>query len=81
MTAPPESLQGGTTDSIGDPVIVGVVTVSDRAHEGVYEDLSGPAILQFLQQAIESPWTARYRVIPDDQSTIETTLKSLVLTL
>jgi molybdopterin biosynthesis enzyme MoaB len=44
----------------------------------VYEDLSGPAVLQFFQEAIKSPWTAQYVVIPDEQPVIEATLKDLV---
>lgn len=45
---------GGTPDSVGDPAVFGVVTVSDRASSGVYQDLSGPAILQFLTEAVHS---------------------------
>lgn len=71
-------IAGGSPSSIGDPAVFGVVTVSDRASSGVYEDLSGPAILQFFQEAIHSPWTAKYVVIPDEQPIIEATLKDLV---
>lgn len=71
-------LSGGSPSSIGDPAIFGVVTVSDRASSGVYEDLSGPAILQFFHEAVASPWTAKYVVIPDEQPIIEATLKDLV---
>jgi molybdopterin adenylyltransferase len=49
------SLCGGTAESIGDPAIFGVVTISDRASAGIYDDLSGPAILQFIHEAIKSP--------------------------
>ncbi len=44
----------GSTDSVGDPATFGVVTVSDRASGGVYADLSGPAIVQFLTEAVRS---------------------------
>ena len=47
-------LQGGRKDSLGDHVRFGVVTVSDRASTGVYDDLSGPAMLQFLSEAVDS---------------------------
>lgn len=47
-------LSGGTSESIGDHIKIGVVTVSDRASAGVYEDLSGPAILKFFDEALES---------------------------
>ena len=50
--APP--LEGGSEVSIGDLAIFGVVTVSDRASAGAYSDLSGPAILQFFNEAIKS---------------------------
>jgi hypothetical protein len=75
---PPVQLLGGDPLSIGDPAVFGVITVSDRASSGVYEDLSGPAILQFFHEAIESPWTAKYVVIPDEQPVIEQTIKDLV---
>ena len=63
---------------MGDPAKFGVVTVSDRASSGVYQDLGGPAILGFFAEAIRSPWEAVYRVIPDDQEGIESTLIDLV---
>ncbi len=50
--APP--LEGGSEASVGDLAIFGVVTVSDRASAGAYSDLSGPAILQFFNEAIKS---------------------------
>lgn len=46
--------RGGDSDSSADHVKFGVVTVSDRASAGVYDDLSGPAILQFFKEAIQS---------------------------
>lgn len=53
------------------PPRFGVLTVSDRASQGVYEDLGGPAILQFFSEAIASPWSAVYRLVPDEQPLIE----------
>ena len=53
MTQEPP-LQGGSQDSVGDPAILGVLTVSDRASRGTYSDESGPAILQFFQEAMKS---------------------------
>lgn len=47
-------LEGGSTSSIGDCATFGVLTVSDRASQGVYRDESGPAILQFFREAIKS---------------------------
>jgi len=56
---------------------IGIVTVSDRASRGEYEDLGGPAIANYLNEVLTSPWAAEARVISDDQELIETTLKEL----
>lgn len=55
------TLSGGNKESIGDHVKLGVVTVSDRASAGIYDDLSGPAILHFFEEAIESRSAASFR--------------------
>ena len=47
-------------------VKVGVLTVSDRASRGEYEDLGGPAIVDYLTAQISSPWEAVRRIVPDD---------------
>lgn len=56
---------------------IGIVTISDRASTGVYEDLSGPAIRATMKAYLCSPWEEVYRLIPDEQPIIEATLKSL----
>lgn len=56
---------------------VGILTVSDRASRGVYEDKGGPAIKAWLTQALTSPWEAVARVIPDEQHEIEAALRAL----
>lgn len=56
---------------------IGIVTLSDRAAAGVYEDLSGAAIRQTLTEWLKSPWEAVYRLIPDDGPGIEKTLIEL----
>lgn len=56
---------------------IGIVTVSDRASRGEYEDLGGPAIRDYLDEVLESNWEPIARVIPDVQSTIEQTLIEL----
>lgn len=56
---------------------IGIVTVSDRASRGVYEDRGGPAIREYFQQILQSPWEAVSRVISDDRSLIESTLREL----
>ncbi|HEY8505027.1 MAG TPA: molybdopterin adenylyltransferase, partial [Gemmataceae bacterium] len=59
------------------PVRIGIVTVSDRASRGVYEDKGGPAVREFLTEALSCPWEPLARIIPDDQATIERTLREL----
>lgn len=76
----PIATRGGSEASIGDSARFGVLTVSDRASSGVYKDLSGPAILQFFQEAVESPWEAVYRVVADEQPDIEAALIDMVST-
>jgi molybdopterin adenylyltransferase len=56
---------------------IGVVTVSDRASAGVYEDRSGRAIEETLGRWLASPWHAEYRLVPDEQPLIEATLRAL----
>lgn len=56
---------------------IGILTISDRASAGVYEDRGGPAIRDWLTQALVSPWEAVARVIPDEQAQIETALCEL----
>ena len=55
----------------------GIITVSDRASSGEYNDLSGPAIEAFLEEALTSDWEVVCRVIPDDQAGIEQSLIEL----
>jgi len=57
---------------------IGIVTISDRAYAGVYEDQSGPAISEWLEKTLASPWEGIPRLLPDEQKKIETTLKELV---
>ncbi len=56
---------------------IGILTASDRASAGIYEDISGPAIVDTLNDYLASEWQPVYRVIPDDQSTVEKTLVEL----
>lgn len=56
---------------------IGIVTISDRASQGIYEDLGGPAIVQYFHDVLDCPWQAVPRLIADDQPTIEATLKAL----
>jgi molybdopterin adenylyltransferase len=56
---------------------IGIVTMSDRASAGVYEDLSGKAIRDTLTAYLQSEWEPVYRLIPDERATIEHTLVEL----
>lgn len=56
---------------------IGIVTVSDRASRGEYEDLGGPAIRTYLDEVLTSPFEAVARVISDDQDGIEATLREM----
>jgi molybdopterin adenylyltransferase len=56
---------------------IGVVTVSDRASAGIYEDKGGPAIREFLARHLTSRWESVNRVISDDVGTIARTLRDL----
>lgn len=61
-----------------DTLHVGLVTVSDRAYSGTYEDLGGPAMRDWLDRALTSPWEAHPVVVPDEQDQIEAALVRLV---
>jgi len=56
---------------------IGIVTVSDRASRGVYEDRGGPAIRSYLEEVLDTPFEAVATVIADEARTIEETLREL----
>ena len=57
--------------------IIGVITVSDRASSGQYEDISGPAIVSFLEGSIISEWEKICRIVPDERDSIEGAISDL----
>src|SRR5258708_18961687 len=59
------------------PIRIGIVTVSDRASRGVYDDKGGPAIRDCLTEILSCPWEPAARVIPDERPLIESTLIDL----
>ena len=61
-----------------DTLVIGLVSISDRASTGVYEDKGIPALQEWLASALTTPWRVETRLIADDQSTIENTLIELV---
>lgn len=56
---------------------IGVITASDRASAGIYEDISGMAIQDTMKAYLSSPFEIVYRCIPDEQAEIEETMKTL----
>jgi len=59
------------------PVRIGIVTISDRASKGIYQDLGGPAIRDCLAEILSCPWEQVARLIPDERPLIEETLRQL----
>jgi len=60
------------------PVKIGIVSISDRASSGVYEDKGLPALQSWLARALKNPLQFEARLIPDEQATIQATLIELV---
>ena len=56
---------------------IGLVSISDRASSGVYEDKGVPALKEWFGKALASPWVMETRLIPDEQADIEATLIEL----
>ena len=57
---------------------IGILTVSDRAFRGIYEDRGGPAIHEYLTEVLVSPWQAVARVVPDEFDQIEQALIDMI---
>ncbi|TSE36169.1 molybdopterin adenylyltransferase [Tepidimonas charontis] len=60
-----------------DPVTIGIVSISDRASSGVYEDKGLPALRDWLGRALKNPITFVERLIPDERERISATLIEL----
>lgn len=61
-----------------DPLLIGLVSISDRACAGVYEDKGIPGLIEWFTAALRSPWRIETRLVPDEQPVIERTLVELV---
>jgi molybdopterin adenylyltransferase len=61
-----------------DELMIGLVSISDRAASGVYEDKGIPALQEWFGAALATPWRMVTRLIPDEQPVVERTLKELV---
>src|SRR5450830_1475256 len=77
MTTTTEA-QGASTLPPPEPVRIGIVSISDRASSGVYEDKGLPALQDWLSRALLNPIQFEPRLIPDEQATISATLTALV---
>lgn len=62
---------------MSEHIRIGLVSISDRASDGRYEDQGIPALEAWLGQALTSPWSAEARLIPDERPLIEQTLREL----
>lgn len=62
---------------MSEEITIGLVSISDRASDGTYEDQGLPALQDWLGKALTSPWRAELRLIPDDRALIERTLIEL----
>jgi len=61
-----------------EQLVIGLVSISDRAATGIYEDKGIPALQEWLAGALTTPWRAETRLIADDRPSIENTLIELV---
>jgi molybdopterin adenylyltransferase len=61
-----------------DELLIGLISISDRASSGVYEDQGIPALRDWFASALTSPWRMETRLIPDEQAQIEKALIELV---
>ena len=69
--------KGAEGDGGGEPPRVGIVTISDRASRGEYEDRGGPALRKLLEERILPPWRGLERLVPDEVPAIEGVLRDL----
>ena len=60
------------------PARIGILTVSDRASRGVYEDLGGPAIRAYMEEVLTNDWQAHALVVPDEMAQITQALITLI---
>jgi molybdopterin adenylyltransferase len=63
---------------VSEELLIGLVSISDRASSGVYKDEGIPALQDWFARALATPWRVETRLIPDEQPRIESTLADLV---
>jgi len=69
-SSPPKGAPEGPSDSL----TIGLISISDRASAGVYEDKGIPGLVDWFTTALKSPWRMETRLIPDEQPVIERVL-------
>jgi len=72
------SLRSSTSQHAPESLTIGLVSISDRASAGVYEDKGIPGLVEWFTAALKSPWRTQTRLIPDEQPVIERTLIELI---
>jgi len=77
-TSDPTSSPAASPTALDATLTIGLVSISDRASRGVYEDLGIPALDEWFGRALASPWTTVTRLIPDERPLIEAALIELV---
>jgi molybdopterin adenylyltransferase len=71
--------QGNAQQNVQDgELLIGLVSISDRASSGTYKDEGIPALSDWFSRALATPWRVETRLIPDEQALIEATLTQLV---
>lgn len=65
-------------DTHDKPAVIGLMTISDRAFQGVYEDQGIPALRAWLEANLATPWQEAVRLVPDEQEQISAALRNLV---
>jgi molybdopterin adenylyltransferase len=73
-----DNTYGKTIQMTSQMITIGLVSISDRASSGAYEDKGIPALKEWLDKTLTTPWRSIARVIPDEQPDIESTLCDLV---
>lgn len=63
---------------INDEIRIGILTVSDRASRGEYEDRGGPAIRDYLNEVLNCDWSEVARIVPDDVGEVTDTIKQMI---
>ena len=81
MSAAPVDSPEGAATSPSASLTIGLVSISDRASAGVYEDKGVPGLVEWFTKALRSPWQMETRLIPDEQPQIERTLIELIDTV